>query len=291
MRLNRWDKARRWLGRAAAIFSPGVVLGLHPSVAEACSCLPSTVESSYNSSSDVVTLMPLLGYCTANEQHYVALVTDTFKGCSTPGDIVVLTTATDSAACGMELELGDEYLINGAGAGSFLGLPKLSFSLCGHNRPTRDLTDPEQAFLEGCSVCCGDECECADGTLPVRCFVNPCDVAPLCDDAARCEANYCGGCNAEFYDASGYAVCQSQSPEPPGCASDVDCFQTGCSGQVCAAQDVITTCEFREEYACYQDAALTTCGCNASQCGFAATDELAACLEAAGAGTAVGAPP
>jgi eight-cysteine-cluster-containing protein len=60
-------------------------------------------------------------------------------------------------------------------------------------------------------------------------------------------------------------------------------LQTGCSGQICASQEVITTCEFREEYACYQDPAITTCGCNAGQCGFAPTPELAACLEEAGA--------
>src|SRR5690606_17780540 len=36
-----------------------------------------------------------------------------------------------------------------------------------------------------------------------------------------CVANYCGGCNAEFYDESGYAVCESSSTSE--CASDADC--------------------------------------------------------------------
>jgi hypothetical protein len=54
------------------------------------------------------------------------------------------------------------------------------------------------------------------------------------------------------------------------------CRSTGCSGQICADQDVITTCEFREEYACYQTA---TCERQADgACGWTATPELEACL-------------
>src|SRR3989344_3351533 len=32
------------------------------------------------------------------------------------------------------------------------------------------------------------------------------------------------------------------------------CVVTGCSSQVCAEEDVITTCEYRSEYACYKSA-------------------------------------
>jgi hypothetical protein len=54
------------------------------------------------------------------------------------------------------------------------------------------------------------------------------------------------------------------------------CRATGCSGQICADEDVITTCEFREEYACYQAA---TCERQTDgTCGFTATPELEACL-------------
>jgi eight-cysteine-cluster-containing protein len=277
MTIVRWNQARRWLGRALVVTGPAFVL--QPSVAEACSCVASTVESSYGGSSDVLSAIPLFGYCTASEQHYIAHVTAAFKGCADPDQLVILTTPPDSAACGAELELGTEYLINAERAGTFFGVPKLSFNLCGYNLPTADLTAHDRTFLDGRTVCCGGECQCADGTQPVLCFANPCDVTAACDEAARCEANYCGGCNAEFYDEAGNAVCQA---EPPGCGSDTDCVQTGCSGQICAAQEVITTCEFREEYACYQDPAVTTCGCNDGQCAFAPTPELAACLEEAG---------
>lgn len=58
------------------------------------------------------------------------------------------------------------------------------------------------------------------------------------------------------------------------------CFVGGCSGQVCSARsDVITTCEWREEYACYGAA---TCERGADgACGWRATDELRSCLEGA----------
>lgn len=54
------------------------------------------------------------------------------------------------------------------------------------------------------------------------------------------------------------------------------CIKTGCSSQVCADHDVITTCEFRPEYACYKKAA---CERQADgNCGFTKTRELTECL-------------
>lgn len=57
------------------------------------------------------------------------------------------------------------------------------------------------------------------------------------------------------------------------------CFRTGCSSQVCADENVITTCEWRPEYACYQKA---KCERQANgKCGFTRTPELIACLKRA----------
>jgi len=54
------------------------------------------------------------------------------------------------------------------------------------------------------------------------------------------------------------------------------CIKTGCSSQVCSDKDVITTCEWRPEYACYQKA---VCERQADgNCGFTRSAELAACL-------------
>jgi len=62
----------------------------------------------------------------------------------------------------------------------------------------------------------------------------------------------------------------------PEISSLKPCIKTGCSSQVCSDHDVITTCEFRPEYACYQKAV-----CERQRdgnCGFTKTRELTACL-------------
>lgn len=54
------------------------------------------------------------------------------------------------------------------------------------------------------------------------------------------------------------------------------CVRTGCSGQICADRNRISTCEFRPEYACYK-AAICERGADGT-CGFRQTAELASCL-------------
>ncbi len=54
------------------------------------------------------------------------------------------------------------------------------------------------------------------------------------------------------------------------------CIKTGCSKQICSDHTVMSTCEWREEYACYRQA---TCERQADgNCGFTKTPELTACL-------------
>jgi hypothetical protein len=67
---------------------------------------------------------------------------------------------------------------------------------------------------------------------------------------------------------------ESPPTESPACA------KAGCSGTMCVAageaDDVVTTCDYRAEYACYQTA---RCERQASgACGWTQTAELAACL-------------
>ena len=73
--------------------------------------------------------------------------------------------------------------------------------------------------------------------------------------------------------------CRSQSGElfveqinPDG----NDCIVTGCSGQVCADHEVVTTCEFRPEYGCYGAAMCERQ--NNGECGWTPTVELINCL-------------
>ena len=75
------------------------------------------------------------------------------------------------------------------------------------------------------------------------------------------------------------------APAPPSNGSGAEpppasgaCIKTGCSGTVCteAGNEVVTTCEMKPEYACYQQA---TCEKQANgACGWTQTPELTACL-------------
>ena len=57
------------------------------------------------------------------------------------------------------------------------------------------------------------------------------------------------------------------------------CKKTGCSSQVCADEDVVTTCEFRPEYECYRRAVCERQ--RNGECGFTMTRELSDCLRRA----------
>ncbi len=70
------------------------------------------------------------------------------------------------------------------------------------------------------------------------------------------------------------------APEPtptPSPKTSGGCHPTGCSGQVCSDEEVITTCEFRAEFACYKSA---TCERQTNgACGWTPSPSLTACLE------------
>lgn len=71
----------------------------------------------------------------------------------------------------------------------------------------------------------------------------------------------------------------SPLPSSPSSPTAKGCKITGCSGQICASEDVATTCEWREEYACYRTA---RCERQADgKCGWTMTTELTACLSRA----------
>lgn len=65
-------------------------------------------------------------------------------------------------------------------------------------------------------------------------------------------------------------------PVPPP-DSTTACYVGGCSSQLCTdSRDMVSTCEYREEYACYQTA---TCERQVSgQCGWTSTAELRSCV-------------
>ena len=97
---------------------------------------------------------------------------------------------------------------------------------------------------------------------------------PACEDGDTTSGDE--GCSTCSCDA-GEWVCVEAECSSGECAVDTDCFVSGCSGQVCAATEVDSDCGWLPEYACYADP-ITSCGCNAGVCGWAATDALDSCL-------------
>lgn len=111
---------------------------------------------------------------------------------------------------------------------------------------------------------------CAAGTHCEMKGING-GAVPVCIQDAPTSTCANVKCSAGFHCEEG-AV-----PNQPHCVADKPaCKTTGCSGQICADKDMFTTCEFRPEYACYQQA---TCARQANgSCGWTQTPELTACL-------------
>ncbi len=113
--------------------------------------------------------------------------------------------------------------------------------------------------VAGCTVVrCTATTHCEDNnrTEPGRCVPNVTCANVRCASGTRCEDG--GGTQA------------------PQCVPVAACKRTGCSGQICADSDRVTTCEFRPEYACYQQA-ICERGSD-GQCGFRKTAALTSCL-------------
>ena len=54
---------------------------------------------------------------------------------------------------------------------------------------------------------------CPAGVPVARCLVDPCSVSSCeSNSKAKCKANYCGGCNAEWFDGQGLPVkCEKET--------------------------------------------------------------------------------
>lgn len=146
-----------------------------------------------------------------------------------------------------------------------------------------------------------------DVTVDYACCDNPVDAGPGGNCAAQdargtglCEAFFgyawdgascvgLSGCSCEgsdcrnlYKDVTDCEATHAQCGTDGGVAKG--CFVGGCSGQVCSDDaGVVTTCEWRPEYACYQDA---TCERQADgQCGWTDTPALQQCLDNGGPNT------
>src|SRR5262245_61430927 len=195
---------RRASSLTGAFLFAFVLASSAPSVADACSCVPQTIESAWFDSTDTFVADVRRVRVGARQQVYEVEVKHAYKGCLTNGEIVNVVTPIDSAACGVALTVGSEVILTATATpqGTY------AISLCGVNKATAQLTVDERAFLSGRLVVCQDRGTeiCADGTQPVVCVIDPCTVE-TCAVPSTCFANYCGGCNAEFWDAQGFPVC------------------------------------------------------------------------------------
>jgi len=64
----------------------------------------------------------------------------------------------------------------------------------------------------GCRTCACSGCP--DGKDPVVCVAQPCSFQETqCPEAAYCFDDYCGGCNAHYYNLDGRQICSNCEPE------------------------------------------------------------------------------
>lgn len=131
-----------------------------------------------------------------------------------------------------------------------------------------------ESFLDDCNRCTCDE---DGGVACTAAACNSCDYdAPGRNWTARSERECsairfaCPSGMQPFFNACGCGC------EP---LTDLGCKVGGCSSQLCVdagADDPVSTCEWREEYACFRDA---TCERQSNgRCGWTPTAELEQCL-------------
>ncbi len=211
------------------------VAAFTPVTALACKCIPATVSSSYRSATDVVRARIVYGAVVGNDQWYLARTESVYKGCLKVGGWVYVRTASSSAACGLTLQKGAQYLLNGTldTSGAYAA-HVISVNSCGYNRAISQLTQADRKYLLSRYNCCGKTCACTNGKQPVNCFVDPCQVSGC--PSGECESNYCGGCNAEFYDGNGNQTCTP-------CSGSADCAW----GQTCTDGMCVGVCHSNEE--------------------------------------------
>jgi hypothetical protein len=191
---------------------------LTPSVAEACSCLPPDLVRTTSDSDHVLIGRIKRKRKQAGTRYFQLEVEGTVKGCYVPGELVILKSPVSGATCGINLMKNKRYVVTGYKSTLNNGNPAISINACGHNYEWGATPAVERDFLLSRYVDCPSQGyqQCADGSLPMSCTVDPCTTYSGSCTSGTCVANYCGGCNREFYDSSGDAVCETEwSVTPP----------------------------------------------------------------------------
>jgi hypothetical protein len=172
--------------------------------AAACSCLPPTVQASWNNADEVFAGRIQAERIVGAYRVYDVRISQDGTDCRAPGTRVQVVTPRSSSNCGTTFPIGEHWLFF-ANHVSLAGARRLLTNACAGNMPVRNLTRADGDWLRTRYVSCSNSC--VDPTVPVlQCLVDPCTQVPACA-GATCVPNYCGGCTAEFYDAGGYQVC------------------------------------------------------------------------------------
>jgi eight-cysteine-cluster-containing protein len=141
-------------------------------------------------------------------------------------------------------------------------------------RKTDDATPPTDGATAG-SPCEVEKCGPAPG-MPN----GDCGDGTMSGPSGRCLHNGDGSCGWEILECANGGG-GTVEPEPQPIVGE-GCQVGGCSGTLCTkkGEDVVSTCEWREEYACYRSAEckVQTDG----NCGWTQTEELKGCLAAPG---------
>lgn len=180
-----------------------------------------------------------------NQKMYVVTAWRAFKGCNFKGSnrTVIVTTGSESASCGVPLELNTNYVFS-----ANIGMPmdaatrnqlgkntKISqvYSIfsCNYNRVWKSVPEvdkevfrqhsnqcaatttkcetgadcPDNHFCDT-GTCVAYDAQCPDGMPVGACIADPCEMSKPCTEA-KCHASYCGGCFAIFVDPTGTRVC------------------------------------------------------------------------------------
>ena len=160
--------------------------------------------------------------------------------------------------------------------------------ICGNG-----VCDPDEDYgscLADCKRPDGLACAAASDCIGGYCLQNVCRSSPAscgdgyCDpgeDTAGCNIDCSkpdgAACTAKAECAGGYCI-RGQCSAVAECLTGADCTRAGCSGTICQpadAEPVITTCQYLDGYACYQQ---TGCGCINNACAWEETPAFAECM-------------
>lgn len=173
--------------------------------AHACRCVVPDVISSYQTRDHAFVARAVSVQMGAQYHVWTFRLVKDLKGCERPGATIRVVTASDPSACGASFTPGVSYLVYATDV-NIGGRRVWQTTTCDGNRELSQLTRDEIGYLMDRPITCNGVTTCANGSQPVSCLVDPCTTSPACR-GATCEANYCGGCTAEWYDVNGAGQC------------------------------------------------------------------------------------